>query len=429
MPSAKKVISVTALDKNALIVKSNQLINASYKLTLQEQRVIIFLASLIRKDDEDFRLYKIKTKDFAEIVQIKNKDIYKELQLITAKLKSRELTIIKENGLPLQMNWLASADYYKGYIELELSVKLKPYLLQLKEHFTKYQLKNIIGLKSSYAIRIYEILKSHQYKGEVYFKLEDLKAVLGIPKSKYSKYTNFRIKILEKSKEELNEKSDITFNFEPKKQGRKIIGIWFFIKHKEDTKKSDKIANIELYSELQDYYCLTPEQAKKVLKEYERNPEKIRANLEYVAKRYKSDKIKNIAPYTLKAIKENYKIQKTFFDKDEKEKTEKLEHEEALKLFKDQLPAKYREITLEAIETYKLDLEESYIKQIEAGIKAQVEEKHKKNPYAIKSFIRIETDRHWAKEAQVIDFDNWEKEQIKAFNNSYNKKTSLPPPK
>ncbi|MBU0991739.1 MAG: replication initiation protein [Proteobacteria bacterium] len=409
------------LDKNALIVKSNQLINASYKLTTQEQRVILFLASLIKRDDEEFKLYKIKIKDFAELAQINGKDIYKELQLITAKLKSKELTIIKENGLPLQISWLASADYFRGYLELELSVKLKPYLLQLKEHFTKYQLKNIIGLKSSYAIRIYEILKSHQYKGEVYFEIDELKMILGIFKEKYPKYTNFKIKVIQVAQKELNEKSDIMFDFEPKKQGKKVTGIWFFIKHKEDPQEGKKITNIELYSELQNYFCLTPAQAKEILKQYEKNPEKIKANLEYVTKRYMANKVENIGPYTLKAIKENYKIQKTFFDEEEKKQLEKQEFENALKLFKNSLPNQYRKVVQEATENYKLDFDEIDIKRKESEIKARVENEHKNNPIGVKAFIKIAIDQYWAEQAQVKKFDIWEMEQIEAFKQSYNK--------
>ena len=137
------------LQKNRLVVKSNALIEASYKLTLQEARIILLLSSMINKDDDDFKLYQIKVKDFADFIGVnKNKNLYRELSEITTKLRKRSILIKKEESL-LEIGWLSSAEYFfnKGFVELEFSDKLKPYLLQLKERFTKYHLDSVLKLK------------------------------------------------------------------------------------------------------------------------------------------------------------------------------------------------------------------------------------------------------------------------------------------
>ena len=70
------------LNKNKLVVKSNRLIEASYKLELQEQRLIILMASMVQPGDKDFQLYRIDIKDFNQIVGVKNTAFYTEIKKI-----------------------------------------------------------------------------------------------------------------------------------------------------------------------------------------------------------------------------------------------------------------------------------------------------------------------------------------------------------
>ena len=64
---------------NKLIVKSNYIVEASYKLSLGEQRVIYVLASMIRSDDKEFKNYRLTVKEFAEILGTKSKDMYAQV--------------------------------------------------------------------------------------------------------------------------------------------------------------------------------------------------------------------------------------------------------------------------------------------------------------------------------------------------------------
>jgi len=106
---------------------------------------------------------KIKLTDLADFLGIDHKNAYKELKKATYSMLDRKLRL-KSSDRELQMNWLASADYFNkiGVVELEISEKLKPFLLQLKKNFTKYNFENVISLKSGYSIRIYELLKQFE---------------------------------------------------------------------------------------------------------------------------------------------------------------------------------------------------------------------------------------------------------------------------
>ena len=135
--------------QNYPVVKSNALIEAKYKLSLNEQKIMYILISQIKPDDEIFKIYSIKIKKLMDILGIENKTYYSVLRELLRGLKKKEIIIenLKFKGHFLDMNWLASAEYVgDGVIEIEISQKLKPYLLQLKTHFTVLELDRILKL-------------------------------------------------------------------------------------------------------------------------------------------------------------------------------------------------------------------------------------------------------------------------------------------
>lgn len=214
-----------------LIVKSNYIVEASYKLSLGEQRVIYILTSMIDKDDEEFKPYKLTVKEFAEILNTKNKDLYSRVSQYVELLRDRDLTIVKEKSV-LKTKWLSSAEYFvdEGYVELEFSPKLKPYLLMLKERFTKFSLEQMVSFTSQYSGRIYELLKQYEKIGERKFAIEDLKVSLGIELGEYKLYADFKRKVIAKAKKEINLNSDLQIEFEEIKTGRKVTSLKFLIK-------------------------------------------------------------------------------------------------------------------------------------------------------------------------------------------------------
>jgi len=128
----------------------------------------------------------------------------------------------------------ASLEYISGSaeIEYEISPKLKPYLLELKERFVQYSLRYILPLKSTYSIKIYQLLKEYEKLKERTFKLEELYGILQVPNS-MKRYDNFKRKVLQVAERELKEHGDIYFEFEELKKGRKVFEIVFKIKKNE----------------------------------------------------------------------------------------------------------------------------------------------------------------------------------------------------
>ena len=64
------------LDKNYIVTKSNILINCSYNLTSQQQKIILTLASMVQPQDIEFKNYEFKIKDFIELLGVKDDKKY-----------------------------------------------------------------------------------------------------------------------------------------------------------------------------------------------------------------------------------------------------------------------------------------------------------------------------------------------------------------
>jgi plasmid replication initiation protein len=249
------------MDKNYVVKKSNYFImNCSYDLSLEEQKLILTLASMVQPNDEDFKPYKFKIADFMELLGVDTKTKYTEVPKITKELMKKVFEIEEDDTL-IQTAWLSSATYKKGsgMVEIEFSPKLKPYMLKLNGLFTQYKLANILSMKSKYSPRIYEILKCNEFKKQGYIEIEveELRKLLKAD-NVYPKYNDFKRYILERTQKELKKISDISFDFEEVKTGRKVTSIKFFIKANKkvnapkeisvdvDTTKEDIIKLVEL---------------------------------------------------------------------------------------------------------------------------------------------------------------------------------------
>lgn len=223
------------MDKKYLVTQSNNLIEARHSkpLTAREQKIVLTMVSMIQPTDKDFMDYRISIRDFHEMLGLEGSTKYTEIKDITKVLMSKTIEIPQDDGDWLLANWISSAKYIKGegVIELSFSPHLKPYMLQLKNQFTSYQLSNILSLKSTYSIRLYELMKKWQHLGRWECPIDDLKKKLGIPEGKYKQYGHFKSKALNQAEKEINEKTDLNINFKEIKKGRKVVKIEFSIQH------------------------------------------------------------------------------------------------------------------------------------------------------------------------------------------------------
>jgi plasmid replication initiation protein len=336
--SKNKAMDKKLQKKQDLVVKHNNLIEAKYKLSLQEQKFIVWLISQIKKDDKDFQTYEITVKDFSKLLSIHTKNSYKIMIDLSENILTRILKIYnKKEDTTLNCNWVSSIKYHhgSGFMDVRFDPELKKYLLQLKQEFTKYNLKAVMKLNSVYSIRIYELLKQYLKIKKRVANIQKLKELLSI-ENKYKQYNNFKRKVLLVAQKEVNKKTDIHFKFSEIKQGRKVVSIEFTISEntqkEHDTKYIIDFADIkqkELYQKLIDYFLLSPNQAQLVLERYKIGY--INDVLSYVENKIREGVVENIGAYTKKGLKEGWKIQESLFEdelKEEKQQQRKEEEEE-----------------------------------------------------------------------------------------------------
>ncbi|MBF0168842.1 MAG: replication initiation protein [Alphaproteobacteria bacterium] len=235
MPSP---IVVSKIDRNKLVVtQANKLAEASYTMTLEEKRILLLLVSLVRREDKDFKTYRIPITDIRDYLGLRTNKLYEDIKRVAEALLSRVLHIPEEGEGWLKVGWVSSARYVpKGYrgaevacLDLSFSPEMKPYLLELKAHFSSYMLQNVAGLRSFYSIRLYEILKSRRHMKSVSFNVPEIRKILKAEK-KYGNYKDFRNRVILIAQNELAEKTDIAFEYCETRKGRKVVGVSFSIR-------------------------------------------------------------------------------------------------------------------------------------------------------------------------------------------------------
>ncbi|MGB1270937.1 MAG: replication initiation protein [Endozoicomonas sp.] len=232
---------LASVRNSSLVTHSNQLTEARYSLTLGEQKVVLFLIAQIAPDDTDLHDYNIRVQDFGVMMGLKGNSLYQRMDETLDRLLSRVIHIPKATGY-LKVGWVSSAEYIKGQgvVQLRFDGKLKPYLLQLREQFTRYRLFVVTQFQSAYSVRIYMLLKQYERIGEREFDLQEFREMLGIEKKKYAQFKDFRKWVLNQAKKEFDRRDeqgaalcDITFDLETIREGRRIARLKFYIRRNQ----------------------------------------------------------------------------------------------------------------------------------------------------------------------------------------------------
>ena len=217
--------------ENYKVVKHNSLINAESKFpyTLNQAKLICHLISNIKPNEDDFETKAVSLRELGFVGE--NSENYTYFKEEFLKLLEMPFQI---PGTKWWTNWFSSLSYDNGGIEYRFDPLLKPFLLNLKDNFSSYQLKNILLLKSAYSIKIYELLNQYKVVGKRTIEIKDLRILLNLSRG----YKNPNItNLLKEIQEELTTKTDLTFDFKPIKKSREFIAFEFDIKSNNKTKK------------------------------------------------------------------------------------------------------------------------------------------------------------------------------------------------
>lgn len=233
------------MDKNPLVVKSNALVEASYRLSINEQRLILSCISQIRRDEPvtDEVMYSVSAHDFAKICGIDPKTAYRELKASALTLKRREVRITQEpdgnsrHKETLIAGWVQSIKYSgeDGLVRLRFNRDILQYLSELNRCFTSYKLKNVVRMSSSYGVRIYELLIQWKDFGDREVSVGWLREALQLEK-KYKAIKDFKKYVLCPAISDINKETDIWVEWKQRKTGAKVTHLKFKFGLKEEQK-------------------------------------------------------------------------------------------------------------------------------------------------------------------------------------------------
>lgn len=219
-----------------IAVKSNWLIEASYRLSLQEQRFMLSCIAKINPRKPIPRSTMITAAEFYEnFPDVGKGNAEKVLHDAVNKLWERSIIVADPNQTE-EFRWIQRrARYHKGEarVSVTFSEDIAKYLTQLSEQFTQVTLKNVSGLKSVYSIRIYELCQQFIKTGERTISVADFKSFLQLEAALYTQFKRVNDKVVKPSIKELNAKSNLEIEVEPIKNGREIVALRFRFKEKE----------------------------------------------------------------------------------------------------------------------------------------------------------------------------------------------------
>jgi plasmid replication initiation protein len=247
--ATEELIFAVQPKRETIVWQQNQLAEARYKLSPREQKLLLYVIAMIEPEAQDFGKCKVAVKDYAELTGLKSDDLYQELR--DSALAIREKTLVVENVLEPGMkkpvrrygSWFEYVDEAvgDGHITIKLSSWLRPLLIHVRREFFRYRLGYALGLKSEYAIRLYQWLKRWQFVRRKSAAIQQLRLELGateidtegkIIRENLAAYKHFKNKAILPAVKEINAKTDLSVSFaEEKAKGSKAVaGIIFSIK-------------------------------------------------------------------------------------------------------------------------------------------------------------------------------------------------------
>ena len=221
------------MPNDLVVVKANSLIEASYRLSIDEVRILALTIGSMDPNSNQ-QVFDFTVADFVrEFPEINLDNAYKQIQGAIKRIYERSVKT-EDKDRVTEFRWVSSRTYFKkeGRFRIAMTNEVMPYLTQLKGQFTKYQLRNISSFNSVHSIRIYELITQYRKVGEREITIEELKKWLQV-EDKYPRFNNFKQWVLEPSIAEINEKSDLMVSVEQIKRGRTIHALKFLISPKK----------------------------------------------------------------------------------------------------------------------------------------------------------------------------------------------------
>ena len=250
--------------ESRLVVKDNSLIDASFNLSLVEQRIMLMAiveARELPKLTFDTPV-KVSVKSYIDQFKVASSTAYESLQDAVDTLFERQFSyydpVMDER---FKERWIYKASYIddKGHVVMFFTPTVISMISRLYKNFTQYLIDEVSDFKSKYSVRLYELLIKYKELGSSKkYTIDELRSLLGVENTEYKTMSLFKVNVLDKAVKEINAKTDIQIKYDQFKEGRAISHILFKLSKKKEKKpKSSRDQNtVDMFTGLSIKQCL-----------------------------------------------------------------------------------------------------------------------------------------------------------------------------
>lgn len=222
------------------IAKANEIIQeARNQLGLVQLKTLAYILSKVKPKDKAGQYYNFSIKDYCRVCEIDETSgtNYKNIKAALQGLRDKSFWVENENGDWVLCSWIEKPiiNRKSGNVKVRLDEDIHKYVFELYEKYTQYSLWEVVPMQSRYSFVLFELLESYAYKKEPFyvFDIDELKQTIGA--TKYVNFKDFRINVLEIATREINKYTTLNMRWEPKKKGKKVVKIVFFIQNKTES--------------------------------------------------------------------------------------------------------------------------------------------------------------------------------------------------
>lgn len=228
------------LDTRNYVVQANNLIGGKQALKLNSAKLIRSAIMQVVRDDEELKPYIITVKELAELLGVSASNVYRDVEEITDDIIKNPVyvkeEIVGKSIKWIKIPWVSKCEYNSDIgVAIKLNEELKPFLINLKEHYTQYTLQEVLTMKSVYAIRIFEMLQSKIMSRmlpkdgtDIEISVQEIRECCDC-EDKYPAFGNLKDKVIDKAVSEINRVTMFRVDYSYRKKSRTVVAIIFHV--------------------------------------------------------------------------------------------------------------------------------------------------------------------------------------------------------
>ena len=226
---------------NLTIVHHNTLVESSYRLDLDEMRLLNLALTKVDPREANIGVIEIYPNEFSEMFRLNKKNIWRNMKKALVSIMTKPITIefLDSQGKKKKrlISWLSSAEYFTkqsdgSRIQLNFTDDVIPYLCGFDGNFTKVNFEYIRRLNTPFSFRLYIWLKREfQMKKGGYYEriisIEEIKKKFGFTVSNYPKWQDFKSSIIQPAVDAINSRTNFSVNYSVIIRAKKIYALTF----------------------------------------------------------------------------------------------------------------------------------------------------------------------------------------------------------